>query len=82
MSCPACDAGYPVTKVMVVPVVQFIQVRFPRSKKKRIQKKWAKRRENWKFEDINALRVPISVMGHSKAVWLRHAMWWRTHETC
>lgn len=26
---------------------KFVQIRFPKSKKKRIRKKWAKRSENW-----------------------------------
>lgn len=28
---------------------KFIQIRFPKSKKKRIRKKWAKRPENWEL---------------------------------
>jgi len=61
-SCPACDAGYPAIKMVRTPVVQFEQFRFPRSKKKRIQKKWAKRQANWRFKDIVYLAVDIETI--------------------
>jgi len=69
MSCFLCDAGHPAVKVTQVPVVQFEQVRFPRSKKKRIQKKWAKRQENWQFKDVSYLAIDIETVtnGFQKA---------------
>src|SRR5271157_2351570 len=51
-SCPVCDAGYPAIKTVRTPMVQFEQFRFPRSKRVRIRKKWAKRQENFRFKDI------------------------------
>lgn len=33
------------------PIVEFIQFRFPKSKKKRIIKKWLKRKENFKRKE-------------------------------
>jgi len=57
MSCPACDAGIPAIRRVTLPVVQSIQVRFPRSKKVRIRKKWAKRKENWRFKDVVYMTV-------------------------
>jgi hypothetical protein len=32
-----------------VQETKFIQIRFPKSKKKRIRKKWSKRPENWEL---------------------------------
>lgn len=59
MNCPACDAGIPVTRRVMVPIVPSVQVRFPRSKKKRIRNKWAKQPKNWRFGDITWLTMSV-----------------------
>ncbi len=64
MNCPACDAGIPAYKRITVPVVQFEQFRFPRSKKRRIQKKWAKCQSNWRFKDVVYLAVDIETVSN------------------
>jgi len=39
---------------------KFIQVRFPKSKKKRIRRKWSKRTENWELRyDKNAIGLIV-----------------------
>lgn len=38
-----------VIKNSLLEMKEFKQFRFPKSKKKRIRKKWRKRRENWKM---------------------------------
>ena len=43
-------------------MVQFEQFRFPRSKRVRIRKKWAKRQENFRFKDIVYLAVDIETL--------------------
>ncbi len=68
MNCCLCDAGVPAVQTTRVPVVQFEQFRFPRSKRKRTQKKWAKRQENWRFKDVSYLAVDIETINEfSKA---------------
>jgi len=62
MSCFACDAGIPAVKVVTVPMVQFTQFRFPRSKKVRVRKKWAKRQENWRFKDVSHFAIDIETI--------------------
>ena len=57
MNCLACDAGIPAVRRVTVPIAQMIQIRFPRSKKKRIRNKWAKRKENWQFNGIVYMAV-------------------------
>jgi hypothetical protein len=34
---------------------EWVQVRFPKSKRKRIRKKWAKNRRNYRYEDVEAV---------------------------
>lgn len=45
--CGLCEAGNEPKRVAHIPVIQRIQVKFPRSKKRRIRKKWAKRQNNY-----------------------------------
>ena len=45
--CGLCEAGDKPKQVVHIPAVQRLQVKFPRSKKKRIRKKWAKRQQNY-----------------------------------
>ena len=47
--CALCASGDKPELVAYIPVVEAVQVRFPRSKKKRIRKKWAKRSCNFTF---------------------------------
>lgn len=42
------------------------QVRFPKSKKKRIRRKWAKRPENFKWE-AKVLHMPASMITRMKS---------------
>ena len=45
------------------------QVRFPRSKKRRIKKKWAKRKSNWIDEpDQNVYRTEDMIIGHPQTI--------------
>ena len=49
MTCPLCDAGNKPKLVAYIPIVEAVQVRFPRSKKRRIRKKWAKQARNLSY---------------------------------
>ncbi len=47
------------------------QVRFPRSKRKRIRKKWAKRSRNWTVrprEDFFIIAESRTILGHPQAI--------------
>ena len=48
-TCSMCEAGFPVKTNSYVSVVERVQFRFPRSKKVRIRKKWAKDLRNWRY---------------------------------
>jgi len=47
-NCHLCMAGIPVYTSAMVPAFERVQVRFPRSKKVRIRKKWSKDPRNWR----------------------------------
>lgn len=42
--------GIEVHQNSYMPKTQYRQWRFPRSKKKRIQKKWSKQKANWRYD--------------------------------
>lgn len=44
--CGLCEMGDEPKRRVSIPVMESVQVRFPRSKKKRIRKKWAKQEKN------------------------------------
>lgn len=47
------------------------QVRFPRTKRKRIQKKWRKDARNWKTEVVpwrHCIQTPFGLMGHPRTI--------------
>jgi hypothetical protein len=45
--CPICESGIAAERKVLVRAAQSKQVRFPKSKGKRIQKKWSKDKRNW-----------------------------------
>lgn len=47
-SCFVCDEGHEAELVRRIPLLLHVQVRFPRSKKVRIRKKWSKQPKNFK----------------------------------
>lgn len=53
--CPMCEAGFPREQHHRANIVRQKQVRFPRSKKQRIQKKWRRNLSNYKFEVIGVV---------------------------
>lgn len=59
--CPMCKGGSEVHKKTTVTMLQYKQVKFPRSKKKRIQKKWRKNKANWAYSDPILWDVPSKV---------------------
>jgi hypothetical protein len=48
LPCPVCDAGIPCMEKYAIQADLESQVRFPRSKKRRIRNKWAKQPKNFK----------------------------------
>lgn len=46
---------------LVTNVVELVQIRFPRSKKRRIQKKWKKQTKNWGPGKVYQWTVPPSI---------------------
>jgi hypothetical protein len=50
------------------PIVEFVQFRFPKSKKKRIREKWVKRKENFKRKETERfLKFEDKIIVSSKA---------------
>ena len=64
VDCPLCRIGQNLPKgKMQFMTVGIQQVRFPRSKKKRIQKKWRSDRKNWAYTgDTHMATIPESVV--------------------
>ena len=61
--CRLCDAGVPVKTVAFVPFMEQEQFRFPRSKKTRIRKKWAKDPRNWRTKhEVKQMVVPQHII--------------------
>lgn len=60
LACSLCEQGVPMNEVINTLVVKQTQVRFPRSKKSRIQKKWRKNPANFVSEPV------IVPMGRSR----------------
>lgn len=61
--------GLPVIVSQHAEKIERTQVRFPRTKKKRIQKKWSKQERNYKITAIPlAFRTPMGIIVHP-SIW-------------
>ena len=58
LACYLCDAGGVPRQVAHIPVMEVVQVKFPRSKKKRIRKKWAKQMRYCEFRSSRWVLTP------------------------
>lgn len=65
-------AGIPIVVNPCLPETRREQFRFPRSKKKRIRKKWAKDQRNWREVDARGDIYLVSKGGNDAPVWLQH----------
>lgn len=63
--------GVPVVRNRSMPALQeWKQIRFPRSKRARIRKKWRKRQENWGFVAKPPVfyMTPFGILGHPDVI--------------